>query len=184
MDGAVLGALARRGEAVAAAERGYSGAPWRTAGAAFGTAAAPSAAVLRMRLLFRAVGYPQTSSPARSGAGSAASPSSLYCKAPCRRLSVSGTVRSGVLGAALACFAPWGCERGWCGAQGTGTARGGSGSSREGVLLSTMVGGWCSLRDGCSAVGGGAARVLREYSPMRGSTGGKRAARPRAWWVL
>jgi hypothetical protein len=46
--GAVLGALARRGEAVAAAERGYSGgAPWRTAVATFGTAAAPSAAVLR-----------------------------------------------------------------------------------------------------------------------------------------
>ncbi len=52
------------------------------------------------------------------------------------------------------------------------------------VLRSTMAGGCRSLRDGCSAVGGGAARVLREYSPMRGSTGGKRAARPRAWWVL
>ncbi len=47
MGNAVLGALARRGEAVAAAERGYSGAPWRTAVATFGTAAAPSAAVLR-----------------------------------------------------------------------------------------------------------------------------------------
>ena len=47
MGGAVLGALSRRGEAVAAAERGYSGAPWRTAVAAFGTAAVPSAAVLR-----------------------------------------------------------------------------------------------------------------------------------------
>jgi hypothetical protein len=32
----------------------------------------------------------------------------------------------------LACLAPWGCERGWCGARGAGTARGGSGSSGEG----------------------------------------------------
>ena len=50
---------------------------------------------------------------------------------PRRRQSVSGTVRSGVLGAALACLAPWGCERGWCGARGAGTARGGSGSIGE-----------------------------------------------------
>ncbi len=41
-----------------------------------------------------------------------------------------------------------------------------------------------TLRDGCSAVGGGAARVLREYYPMRSSTGGKRAARLCAWAVL
>ena len=47
-----------------------------------------------------------------------------------------------------------------------------------------MADGCRSLRDGGSAVGGVAARVLREYYPMRGSTGGKRAARPRAWWVL
>jgi hypothetical protein len=60
-----------------------------------------------------AVGCSRTSSPARSGAGSAASPSSPDCKPPCRRLSVSGTVRSGVLRAALACLAPWGCVRGW-----------------------------------------------------------------------
>ena len=57
-------------------------------------------------------------------------------------------------------------------------------ASERRVLRSTMADGCCSPRDGCSAVGGGAARLLREYSPMRGSMGWKRAGRLRAWWVL
>jgi hypothetical protein len=91
-----------------------------------------------------------------------------------------------VLGAALACLAPWGASVG--GAVLGALARRGEAvaAAERGVLRRehqwrTAV---ATLRDGCSAVGGGAARVLREYSPMRGSTGGTRAARLRAWWVV
>jgi hypothetical protein len=56
-------------------------------------------------------------------------------------------------------------------------------AAERGVLRSTMADGCCNPRDGCIAIGGGAARVLREYSTMRGTIhhpsgphGGRRAA--------
>ncbi len=136
---------------------------------------------LRSRLArgCRAVCFTRTSSPARSGAGSAASPSSSICKAPCRRQSVSGTMRFGVLGAALACLAPWGCERGWCGARGAGAARGESGSSGEGgtpehhggrlsqpfgtaaVPSAAVLRGYCGSTTRCAAAPAGSARLVR-----------------------
>ncbi len=93
-------------------------------------------------------------------------------------------MRSGVLGAVLACLAPSGACVGGAVLGALARRREAVAAAERRVLRSTMADGCRNLRDGCSAVGGGAARVLREYYPMRGSTGAKRAARPRAWSVL
>ncbi len=134
--------------------------------------------------------FTRTSSPARSGAGSAASPSSLYCKAPCRRLSVSGTVRSGILRAALACLAPWGCVRGWrCSGRWHGAGRqqqqrrgGYSGApwrtavatlGTAAVPSAAVLRGYCGSTTRCAAAWAGSARLVRgrggSYALYRGA---------------
>jgi hypothetical protein len=92
-------------------------------------------------------------------------------------------VRSGVLGAALACLAPSGACVGGAVLGALARRREAVAAAERRVLRSLMADGCCNPPDGCSAVGGGAARVLREYYPRRGSIhrpsgphGGRRAA--------